>query len=600
MTTDVTAKHDLAALTDSLKKRLEQCNSQSAKRNGKPLPSLPNELRQDLLNALDLLVSQAQATESQASEPLQGGASTAARDDLSNPLVSAIDESMAAWQAQITSSFHQATTRELNQQLELAAKLTSDLSRQTGHLDEQRQILTAELSQALQWKARVARQRKSLSQHFQEQRQELAATLAAQEANSLAQLEQVREQHQQHIASLQDEIAQAQQHAATLANQLEVQSQTNSQLEGLHAELSELRSQVQIAEAQQRAAEEQLRAAEEQRQAAEEQQRTAEALRNTAEEQRRAAEEQSQAADEQRRAAEEQSQAADEQRRTAEELRQAAEEQRRAAEEQSQAADAQRRAAEEDQQAARAALEELREQQPTAASAEQLTQSTRQLEVLEQQLYDQQLELLDLRSQNSDLASQIAKHQLTASASKPHASFNQESLTWEERKQLILQQLDADADSEQDHETTVVKNLEIEDIINTTQKEIERRDREIGELQSIIEQQSSAREGMAIGAAAIAQMLDADELINQERQKLKDIQREWEDKLRQAEIDLSMERAKLARERTQLETELEQARKTTPSPTVEIEGQTKAQARTRKWLEHLGLKESRKHTPDED
>lgn len=105
---------------------------------------------------------------------------------------------------------------------------------------------------------------------------------------------------------------------------------------------------------------------------------------------------------------------------------------------------------------------------------------------------------------------------------------------------------------------------------------------------------------MAIGAAAIAQMLDADELISQERQKLKDIQREWEDKLRQAEIDLSMERAKLARERTQLETELEQARKSPPSPFVEIEGQTKAQARTRKWLEHLGLKENRKHTPDED
>lgn len=566
MTTDVTDKHDLSALTASLKKRLEQCSSSSLKRNGKPLPSLPHELRQDLLDALDLLVSQAQTIGSNPSEPSCGVSAFAADQDLSNRLASAIDESMAAWQAQITSSFHQATTRELNQQLELASKLTSDLTRQTSHLDEQRQNLATELSQALQWKARLARQRKSLAQHFLQQRQELATTLATHQATAQADFEQERTEQQQRLAALQDELAQAQQHSAALAAQLESQTQANTQLDGLETELSELRCQLQVAE--------------EQRQAAVEQQRTAEEQRQSAEAHLQAAEE--------------------EQRRAIAEQQQLAEEQNRAAEEQLEVAEELRRAAEEAQQATLAALEELRERPPTTDNAEQLTQSTRDLEAFEQQLYDLQLELLDLRSQNSDLASQIAKYQLSASAAKPHESFNQESLTWEERKQLIMQQLEADADAEQDHEKTVLKTLEIEDIINTTQKEIERRDREIGDLQSIIEQQSSAREGMAIGAAAIAQMLDADELINQERQKLKDIQREWEDKLRQAEIDLSMERAKLARERTQLETELEQARQTPPSPVVEIEGQTKAQARTRKWLEHLGLKEARKHTPDED
>jgi len=544
MTTDVTAKHDLSALTTSLKKRLEECSSSSLKRDGKPLSSLPHELHQDLLAALDLLVSQAQATGNEHTEPSYGGSAIATGEDLSNRLASTIDESMAAWQAQITSSFHQATARELNQQLELAAKLTSDLTRQTSHLDEQRQNLAAELSQALQWKARVARQRKSLAQHFLEQRQELSATLASQQASAQAEFEQEREQQQQRFAALQDEFAQAQQHSATLAAQLESQTQTNTQLDCLQTELNELRCQLQVAEEQRQTAVEQHRTAEEQRQ-------SAEAHLHASEEQRRTTEEQ-------------------------------------------------RQAAEEAQQATLAALKELRERPPVADNAEQLTQANRELEGVEQQLYDLQLELLDLRSQNSDLASQIAKHQLNATAARPHECLNQESLTWEERKQLIMQQLDADADAEQDQETAVLKNLEIEDIINSTQKEIERRDREIGELHSIIEQQSSAREGMAIGAAAIAQMLDADELINQERQKLKDIQREWEDKLRQAEIDLSMERAKLARERTQLETELEQARKSPPSPFVEIEGQTKAQARTRKWLEHLGLKENRKHTPDED
>jgi hypothetical protein len=96
---------------------------------------------------------------------------------------------------------------------------------------------------------------------------------------------------------------------------------------------------------------------------------------------------------------------------------------------------------------------------------------------------------------------------------------------------------------------------------------------------------------VAIGAAAIAQMFDTDELIQQERQKLKEIQLEWETKLRQAEIDLSMERAKLARERTQLESELEEAKRCLPADAAT---EVAKGGRTRKWLEHLGLKDENK------
>ena len=41
-------------------------------------------------------------------------------------------------------------------------------------------------------------------------------------------------------------------------------------------------------------------------------------------------------------------------------------------------------------------------------------------------------------------------------------------------------------------------------------------------------------------------------------EKLREIQKSWEEKLRQAEIDISMERAKLGRERSQLEEKLKQ------------------------------------------
>lgn len=193
----------------------------------------------------------------------------------------------------------------------------------------------------------------------------------------------------------------------------------------------------------------------------------------------------------------------------------------------------------------------------------------------------------ELRSQNSDLAAQVARHQVVASGSAPHVSFQSESLSWEERKRLIMQQLEAEAEEPTaKEEATVERHLEIEQILLSTQAEIDKRDREIAELQSIIEQQSDARQGVAIGAAAFAQMFDNDEIIQQEREKLKQIQHEWEEKLRQAEIDVSLERAKLARERTQLELELENTKREKAGPEPEPD-----KSKKRRWLEHLGLKD---------
>ena len=78
------------------------------------------------------------------------------------------------------------------------------------------------------------------------------------------------------------------------------------------------------------------------------------------------------------------------------------------------------------------------------------------------------------------------------------------------------------------------------------------------------------------------QVLDSDALIQQEREKLR-IQQQWEAKLRQAEIDLSMERAKLARERSELDKQSAQP------PLPAASGASDKQMR--RWREYLGLKE---------
>ncbi len=597
MTTETTSTPDINALTSTLKKRIEACGNSAAKRNGKMSVLLPTELKQDLLDTIDLLVSQAQgsgqpSTEDQNSEhqPRE------THDALCGLINNTLDSSLAAWQAQIVSSFEQSATRELQQQLATANQLTNDLTRQTQQVEEQRRFFESELAQTLELKARLSRQRKTLAVQFRNQRAELLAAIAERDMQVEAELQRELDAQRQHIASLQAELAQSQQQFFDTEKLL---SCAKEQIVDTEQTLTCKKEQLTTAEERLTSTEEQLTSAEQRLTSAEERLTSAEKQLTSAEEQLVRSNEQlayteQRLTDAQRQIVEFEQQLASKEEQFTKQMEECGT--RQDVQEEIIALREQLQNAEEQRLAIQTTYEELLSARAATATSDACSNQD-EIENLEQKLYDQQLELLDLRAQNSDLASQVAKYQMTATSTAPHVSFNQESLSWEERKQLIMQQLDADAAIEDGttDETNLLKHLEVEDILIATQKEIDRRDREIAELQSIIEQQSSARDGVAIGAAAIAQMLDADDLVNQERQKLKEIQREWEDKLRQAEIDLSMERAKLARERSQLETELEQARKSATSAVVEIEGQTKAQARTRKWLEHLGLKEGRRH-----
>ncbi len=196
-------------------------------------------------------------------------------------------------------------------------------------------------------------------------------------------------------------------------------------------------------------------------------------------------------------------------------------------------------------------------------------------------------ELSDLKDQNFDLASQVAKHQILSSSHSPHINFDTSTLSWEERKQLFLLQLEDESAADAYNESgAATERLEMKKVLQATQVEIDRRDSEIAELHKIIQQQSDTRQGVAIGAAAFAQVFDNDEMIQHERQKLIDIQRQWEEKLRQAEIDVSLERAKLARERTQLEQELENIQRCAGANEP-----SSPEGKKRKWLDHLGLRD---------
>jgi hypothetical protein len=80
-------------------------------------------------------------------------------------------------------------------------------------------------------------------------------------------------------------------------------------------------------------------------------------------------------------------------------------------------------------------------------------------------------------------------------------------------------------------------------------------------------------------------LLADDEIIQRERDRLEQLQQEWEEKLRQAELEISIERATLARAQADLEERL-----TTVENVSSDQQQSGDQQRPRRrWLAALGI-----------
>lgn len=205
-----------------------------------------------------------------------------------------------------------------------------------------------------------------------------------------------------------------------------------------------------------------------------------------------------------------------------------------------------------------------------------------QVEKLRSQLLEARNEAVESRLQSNDLSSSLAKFK------DPLESQRSEALTWEQRKEALMRQLDAETQSDEPCDPD--KILEIQSIIQKTDAEIQRRDQEIQDLRYLLEQQAIAQNGMAIGVAAVAEMIESDAMIIAERLRLQEMQQDWEKKQRQAEIEMSLERAKLARERLELQEKSRTFEADHPPESVEEKSATKERGRGR-WLARLGLRD---------
>ncbi|MFN7877161.1 MAG: hypothetical protein ACK5PB_17715 [Pirellula sp.] len=199
------------------------------------------------------------------------------------------------------------------------------------------------------------------------------------------------------------------------------------------------------------------------------------------------------------------------------------------------------------------------------------------------ELIDARHEVVDVRLHCNELASRLAKFQ-------DPSTVNHDSVSWEDRKQALLQMLE---EQDQQELSSAENVIEMKQILEETSVQIQIREKEIADLRSLLEQQSIAANGFAVGAAAVANLVDADEIVAEERQRLKEMQLQWEQKQRQGEIEMSLERAKLARERLEIHDKLQQleAERDRVKRAAENASQLSPAPHKGRWWARLGLKD---------
>jgi hypothetical protein len=228
-----------------------------------------------------------------------------------------------------------------------------------------------------------------------------------------------------------------------------------------------------------------------------------------------------------------------------------------------------------------------------------------QLEVLRSQLLESRHDTVELRIQAAESgrwppAADNRQVRNDTSVELPQGS------TWEEQKRALLQAFELESAA---IDLSAMTKSEIESLFAATKQEIADRDLQIEELKAMLDMQSQVRaDGFAMGASAVNQLLDMEPLIQEERVRLKDLQDELQQKLRDAEIEISVERARIARDRLSLQNASQsfaeesmaaeatnaaalESQQSNSSPSTDRKLVPGSIPRTRRWLQRLGLRD---------
>jgi chromosome segregation ATPase len=218
-------------------------------------------------------------------------------------------------------------------------------------------------------------------------------------------------------------------------------------------------------------------------------------------------------------------------------------------------------------------VEEL-ERQPAAEADtdEQMSDLQRRFELAVE-------DVRELKTKNAELEARLASKKTSHHADSAGSD-------WESMKQRLLASLEDATDNEDP--LPEKERITIEDTIEMTDAVVADKDREIEQLKVQLAELNSTSQVAANDQRQqeINELLDGDAVIAEHRQRISLLEREMEDKLRTAELELSVERAKIARQKVELEelrVDLDSRRPSTPTSSA-----APAQPR-RRWLSKLGI-----------
>ncbi|QDV76614.1 hypothetical protein [Botrimarina mediterranea] len=185
-------------------------------------------------------------------------------------------------------------------------------------------------------------------------------------------------------------------------------------------------------------------------------------------------------------------------------------------------------------------------------------------------------DLRALKTENADLRDQLA-----SGGGGGAMTGGGDGNDWESQKRRLLAALESEGEGQIDAPRRE-ERAAIAGTIQITDAVVAEKDAEIQRLK----QQLESIEDVEPTAAAIdAAVLDNDEVIRAERERIAKLEQEWQEKLRSAELELSVERAKIARAQSELaeqQMELETLRAASGN------GLAPGEAR-RNWFNKLGL-----------
>jgi chromosome segregation ATPase len=188
----------------------------------------------------------------------------------------------------------------------------------------------------------------------------------------------------------------------------------------------------------------------------------------------------------------------------------------------------------------------------------------------------------ELKTKNAQLEAQVA-----SAGKKSHTPADSGSMDWESQKRRLLASLEDEGNAD-DEPARRKERLTIENTIEMTDSVIAEKDSEIAALKARLTASAEAShvESHAAHTAQLNELLDADEVIAEHRKRIADLEREMDATLRAAELEISIERAKLARQKA----ELEDMRAEIDTRRSELGGGGDTTgAPRRRWLSKLGL-----------